>query len=261
VTATTHDIWLAGHRYLQSVADVCALVEAAAARAPGPDSGSPRWEDYLADFHAGVPLIVSERAAIDVGDPVAIVASVLDRLQELPVPASLASRCRALHDDLRSAHEAQPRVEAGLFRVLLWAVLARQLRPVIDAFAQWRDEDRWLRNYCPTCGDPPAMAQLTGQDPGRLRLLSCGSCRTRWRYRRMGCPFCENPDNHRLSVVGVEGERPLRIDFCESCRGYLKTYDGQGSEDVMLADWTSLHLDFIARDRGLQRRARSLYDI
>jgi hypothetical protein len=27
----------------------------------------------------------------------------------------------------------------------------------------------------------------------------------------------------------------------------------------MLSDWTSLHLDVIARDRGLQRKAASLY--
>jgi hypothetical protein len=41
----------------------------------------------------------------------------------------------------------------------------------------------------------------------------------------------------------------------------LKTYDGFGNEDVFLADWTSLHLDFAARDRGLQRKAASLYDL
>ena len=105
------------------------------------------------------------------------------------------------------------------------------------------------------------MAQLAGKDPGRLRLMSCGCCGTRWRYRRTGCPFCERTDDHRLSVVGVEGEGGLRIDFCESCHGYLKTYDGEGSEDLFLADWTSMHLDVVARDRGLKRLAASLYEI
>ena len=57
----------------------------------------------------------------------------------------------------------------------------------------------------------------------------------------------------------VEGEGGLRIDYCESCRGYLKTYAGEGSENVLLADWTSLHLDLIACDRGLRRLAASLY--
>jgi len=73
------------------------------------------------------------------------------------------------------------------------------------------------------------------------------------------CPFCQ-ADTQRLSAVTVEGEWGLRIDYCEACRGYLKTYNGQGDEQVLLADWTSLDLDVVARDRGLKRLATSLYD-
>jgi len=59
----------------------------------------------------------------------------------------------------------------------------------------------------------------------------------------------------------VEGEEGLRIDYCESCKGYLKTYDGEGSETLLLADWTSIQLDVIACDRGLKRIATSLYEL
>ena len=62
-------------------------------------------------------------------------------------------------------------------------------------------------------------------------------------------------------AMAVEGEGGLRIDYCEACGGYLKTYNGEGNESVLLADWTSLHLDILARDRGLKRRAASLYDL
>jgi hypothetical protein len=48
--------------------------------------------------------------------------------------------------------------------------------------------------------------------------------------------------------VTIEGEPGLRIDHCEACRGYLKTYDGQGHESLFLSDWSSLHLDLIAHD-------------
>jgi transcription elongation factor Elf1 len=65
--------------------------------------------------------------------------------------------------------------------------------------------------------------------PGRKRLLSCGCCGTRWQFKRTGCPFCET-DSQRLASVTIEGEPGLRIDHCESCGGYLKTYDGQGNE-------------------------------
>jgi FdhE protein len=59
----------------------------------------------------------------------------------------------------------------------------------------------------------------------------------------------------------MEGEGGLRIDYCESCRGYLKTYEGEGSESVLLADWTSIQLDVVATDRGLKRLAGSVYEI
>jgi len=103
------------------------------------------------------------------------------------------------------------------------------------------------------------MAQLVGADPGRRRLLSCGCCGTRWQFKRTGCPFCET-DSQRLASVTIEGEPALRIDHCESCGGYLKTYVGQGSESLFLSDWSSLHVDLIAHDRGLKRLAASLYE-
>jgi FdhE protein len=77
---------------------------------------------------------------------------------------------------------------------------------------------------------------------------------------RTACPFCEK-DQQKQTVFIAEGEAGLRIDYCESCLGYLKTYAGQTEEPFLLSDWTSVHLDFAARDRGLKRSAVSLYDL
>lgn len=52
----------------------------------------------------------------------------------------------------------------------------------------------------------------------------------------------------------------MRIDHCETCGGYVKTYVGQGDETLLLADWSSVHLDLIAQDRGLKRLAASLHE-
>jgi FdhE protein len=246
--------WVARHPYLQPIADGREVVEAAAARVSTPAAREPDWHGYAEDFHAGVPLLQSDRSAMDVPDPQSIVRRMLDALSGRPMPAWLRDQCLALENGVDSP--TQP-----LSRILLWAALARELEPVVAAFDRWRDEDRWLRNYCPTCGAAPAMAQMVGMTEGRLRLLACGCCGTRWRYRRTGCPFCEPVDDHRLAVVAVEGEDGLRIDYCQQCRGYIKTYDGQGSEAVLLADWTSLHLDLLARERGLKRLAASLYEV
>ena len=53
----------------------------------------------------------------------------------------------------------------------------------------------------------------------------------------------------------------LRIDYCEACRAYLKTYNGHGDESVLLADWTSVHLDLAAQQRGWRRAGTSLYEV
>jgi FdhE protein len=270
----TEDIWLSTHAYLQSVAQLHALVNTAAAGVPNEYPCVPIWDNYAADFQEGVPLLESSAVVIDFATAARAVVLLLQKLTLASLPGKLAQETRALDSELRADPDAPRRAVAwlldrdlyasacpGLLRYFGWTALARHLRPVVDAFAGWRDEERWLRSYCPTCGSRPSMGQLVGTEPGRLRLLSCGRCKTRWRYRRTGCPFCENQNDHRLSVLAVEGEGGLRVDYCESCRGFLKTYDGEGSEHVLLADWTSIHLDIIAHDRGLKRSAASLYEV
>jgi FdhE protein len=253
------------------MADLNALIEGAAAEIDLPIVAVPAWDDYLDDYRAGVPLLRSSAVTINLDRAAGAVASLVDKTALLPLPDQLAADSRALaselHGDPERPHryltwlldrDSLPPTHPGLLLHLGWTVLARYLRPVVDGFSRWREEERWLRNYCPTCAAPPAMGQLVGKDPGRMRFLSCGCCLTRWRYRRTGCPFCES-DDHRLSTLAIEGEASLRIDSCEACGGYLKTYTGEGSESVFLADWTSIHLDIMARDRGLKPLAASLY--
>ena len=219
-----------------------------------------------------MPLLSSADAAVDLEPGGRMAAALLERLASGTSPEWLAAETRALDTELRREPQVSRRIAdfllgdetltppfPGLLRYLAWTAMARFLRPVVNAFDGWRDEERWLRRYCPTCGSLPAMAQLVGVDPGRKRLLSCGCCGTRWQFKRTGCPFCET-DSQRLASVTIEGEPGLRIDHCESCGGYLKTYDGQGNETLLLSDWSSLHLDLIAHDRGLKRLAASLYE-
>jgi FdhE protein len=270
----TTDLWLDAHSYLRPLANLSAQVDRAAAGIGVLDAHIPNWEDYRADFLAGVPLLPSTAAAVDLEPGGRMAGALLERLASETSSGKLAADTRALETELRRAPQVSRRIAdfllgdetfrppfPGLLRYLAWTATARFLRPVVNAFDGWRDEDRWLRRYCPTCGSLPAMAQLIGVDPGRRRLLSCGCCGTRWQFRRIGCPFCEIPDDHRLAALAIEGEKYLRIDYCQSCRAYLKTYDGVGSENLFLADWTSLHLDIIARDRGLKRLAASLYEL
>ena len=267
------DSWLEAHAYLRPLAELSAEIEGAAAEIAIPQAPLPDWDDYGADYLAGVPLLQSTDAAVDLDPGGRMVAALIERLALSRSSGWLAAEARALHAELQlDAHSARRIVDvllgdqsaappsAGLMRYLGWTVMTRFIGPIVIAFNGSRDDEKWQRRYCPTCGSLPAMAQLIAQEHGRLRLLSCGGCRTRWRYGRTMCPFCE-ADTQRLSVVSVEGEGGLRIDYCEACQGYLKTYNGEGNEQVLLADWTSLHLDVVARDRGLKRLATSLYDL
>ncbi len=269
----TREGWLAAHTYLEPVAKLCGEVEQAASEIAVEPAAIPSWDAYRPDFRAGVPLLQSSEAPIDLEPAGRAVASLVDRLAAEASSKKLRTETSTLAAGLRRESISARRVvewllgdegfaleSPGLLRYLGWTAARRSLRPLIEAFRDWRDEEGWMRRYCPTCGSAPAMAQLTGTDPGRMRFLACGGCGTRWRYRRTQCPFCEN-DSSRLAVVGIEGEGGLRIDYCESCRGYLKTYDGTGNEALMLSDWTSLHLDLLAQDRGFQRLAASLFEL
>jgi FdhE protein len=273
LTPLTPGGWLEAHPYLRPVAELCAVVERAAAGLVGESAAVPAWDDYESDFRAGVPLLQSANMGIDLEPAGRMAVSLADRLAADSSSERLRAEASALAAELRLEADSPRRVvgallgdetaapgSRGLLRYLGWTAARRFLEPVLESFGRWRNEEAWSRRYCSTCGSAPAMAQLMGTDPGRLRLLACGCCGTRWRYRRTQCPFCEN-DSQRLAVVGVEGEGGLRIDYCESCLGYLKTYDGQGHEDLLLLDWTSLHLDFVAHDRGLKRLAASLYSL
>jgi len=270
----TRDSWLATHPYLRSVGDFQARFEDVAASIPVPAIKLPSWDDYSEEFDAGVPLLHSTNYALDLEPAGRIVLSLTMKLACLPLPDKLAVEIRELAAELGQGSDGVKRAVSwlldneafdvprfGLRRYLGWAAMRRYVRPLVEAFGKWRQEERWLRSYCPTCGSHPAMAQLIGVELGRLRFLFCGCCETRWRFRRTGCPFCEIEDDHRLTSVTFEGEGGLRIDYCASCRSYLKTYNGTGNESVLLADWTSLHLDVLARDRGWVRSAESLYEI
>ena len=148
----------------------------------------------------------------------------------------------------------------GLLRYLGWTAAARHLRPVVAAFSSWRDEERWLRSYCPCAERRPRWRSSSGRTRAGGGSSRCGRCGARWQFSRTVCPFCE-ADAQKTAALTIEGEGGLRIDYCESCQAYLKTYDGEGNEAVLLADWSSLHLDVLARDRGWKRAAASLYEL
>ncbi len=175
----TRELWLEAHSYLRPLGDLSAQVDRAADGIAVLDARIPDWDDYRRDFLAGVPLLSSADAAVDLEPGGRMAAALLERLASETSPDWLAAETRALDTELRRDANVSGRLAdfllgdetltppfAGLLRYLAWTAMARFLRPVVNAFEGWRDEDRWLRRYCPTCGSLPAMAQLAAPIPG-----------------------------------------------------------------------------------------------
>jgi len=235
--------WIEEHPYLEGVAGFQALVEEAL-KGIAPVAARTDWAAYAPDRARGVPLLQSERAGIDVvpaaGEALLRVA---ERVAAADVPDAIRGPARGLADAL----QCRP-AERG-----------RAVRWVLEVSA--RTDDAWERGECPTCGAAPAMGLLVDDGTDRARHLSCGCCRTRWRFKRVACPFCGNEDARKLGVLEIDREPALRLDVCDACKGYVKTCTGAGDEAFLLADWPTLHLDVLARDRGYERRGASLFEL
>jgi FdhE protein len=164
------DHWLETHSYLRPLADLFAQVDRAAAEINVLGARIPNWEDYRADFLAGVPLLHSTAAAFDLEPVGRMAAALLERLASGTSSGTLAEEARAIDAELRREPQLSHRIAnfllgnesltsqfPGLLRYLAWTATARFLRPVVKAFDGWRDEEQWSRGYCPTCGSLPAM--------------------------------------------------------------------------------------------------------
>jgi FdhE protein len=252
--------WLSTHPYLESVARFQQMVEAAARAMPSIQLARPDWTAYVEDRQAGIPLLRSQAAGLNISD---VAATMLKNMVVAVAQSHLTDPSAAAQAAgwLLGGEADQSAGQLGMLRFLGWTGLRQMLASIIKDGAAWRTMEQWGQGYCPTCGAPPPMSQLVPGESGRRRWLACGCCQSRWEYQRIGCPFCGTTDSDHIMVIEIEGDTQLRIDACESCHGYLKTYTGQGQEDLLLADWSTLHLDVLARDRGLQRLGTSLYDL
>jgi FdhE protein len=273
----TRQNWLADHPFLAPLARFQELVGGAAAALPAPslDLAAP-FDAHAEAYAAGVPLVrgpshgpfLGAAGASLLGEllaslgGVALPPAIADGVAEVRAALATPEACAGAMAWLVADDQSAPApVQAGLLRYLGWTALGRVLGPLAAPFAAWRDDARWRRPTCPTCGALPVMAQLVDRGAVRERRLVCGRCPTQWSFKRVACPYCGNEAADRLALLELEGPAGLRLDVCESCKGYLKTYTGHGEEALFLADWPTLVLDAMAVERGYQRRGASLFEL
>ena len=145
-----------------------------------------------------------------------------------------------------------------MIRFLGWALIDALVPVKVKEPSFWEHEAKWKRNYCPVCGRQAVLAQLRKEQEGRARYLSCDGCHTVWPYKRVGCVYCQNVDLKQMHILEVDGEPEMRLDVCDECHTYLKTYNQEGAEDVYLREWTTIHLDLLGEEQGLRKKGSVL---
>ncbi|MGV8073104.1 MAG: formate dehydrogenase accessory protein FdhE [Syntrophobacteraceae bacterium] len=273
----TLEAWLSKHSFLEPISHLEAIVANLVQSLPRPAQAETSFESYAPEFEAGIPLLRSST----LGTKLLLSAAgtfeaLVSELTKAPITETLASQSSELYKHIAKTEnqtgqilasiatesdEASSVPHLGTARYIAWNALAYALSPTIAAFHAWRDKNLWTNGYCPTCGAKPLLSVLTAHEEGRRRNLVCGLCKTQWNVRRLGCPHCGSENEDNLGIFELEYEPNLRIEFCNLCRGYLKTWAGQGEAPRFFSDWATLHLDAIAAERGYLRAGASLYEL
>jgi FdhE protein len=276
---TRMDKWIEEHPYLKEFAGLNAVIENINS-SYNDTIAAPDWELYSDNYKDGIPILESGF----ISDAVITSASILlkdiaDRMADTDLPQRLIISVKELKKRIDNDNQLPVKIISGALQTglensdadvpvsgvelfIAWTALARVLRPVVDSFIIWRDESLWNRGYCPTCGSAPGIALLVeAKNSGKLRHLACSLCHTKWSYRRLGCPFCSNESPDSLEIFELENDPDIRLDVCNECKGYLKTCTRENLGDIVVLDWTTLHLDSIGKGKGYKRIGATLYEL
>jgi formate dehydrogenase accessory protein FdhE len=177
----------------------------------------------------------------------------------------LAARAAADRTELIEAWSDDPALLDP--RLAFWVRVAAG--PILESAASRVDplsSEQWGGRACPACGDVPQCAAIVEESGGFLqgapRYLICGRCATWWGFPRAVCPSCGEDDSRKLGPYVSDEWDHARIDVCDTCRGYVKTFDlrkkGTGAVIPLVDDVATLALDVWAHETGLSRPAVSL---
>ena len=234
-----------------------AVVAAAGAVATGAELRRAAGRFPLLDLAAAIAPIAAEIPAA--------FSDLTRRAVALPEPLAAAglALANATPGERESLVEAWLEDPAGPEAVLgFWTRVAAG--PVLEparAGVATPGRDDWSGAACPACGGL-AQASVIAEESGEFmggspRSLVCGRCAGWWTFPRAVCTWCSEADPRHLPSFVPDERRAVRIDGCETCSSYVKTFDlreAGGAELVPLVDdVATVSLDLWAHDQGLAR--------
>jgi FdhE protein len=134
---------------------------------------------------------------------------------------------------------------------IIWETLAPFYRKCGSILFVKMEQSSWQRGFCPVCGSAPLMGQFRDEDG--LWIVECSLCHTLWSIQRASCPFC--PESYgSLEYLFIEGDTGRRVQYCSSCKFYIKTVnlrDSGRTSLLPLEDIITYDLDLAAGKEGL----------
>ena len=173
---------------------------------------------------------------------------------------ALAESVGAERADLVEAWLEDPAVPEPVLGFWVRVAAGPVLEPARAAVATPTRDD-WTGSACPACGGPAQLSVIAEESGefmgGSPRSLVCGRCAGGWTFPRAVCAWCGEADPNRLPSFVPDARRAVRIDGCETCGHYVKTFDlrepGAGELVPLVDDVATVSLDLWARDQGLGR--------
>lgn len=214
------------------------------------------------EFAEGIPLFFVEAEVLPNVDLVVSCFKALLEMNTDGLPEEFTGRLSALNNEINESNkDIKDIVESVIFNdtafdipskdlagFLVWAAVKASLTPYHKELETWAENNNWQHEYCPVCGGRPAVAELVKTQKGKIRNLVCSQCDTHWHHKRLGCPYCGNVDQEKLSILEAEEEDYVRLDVCDVCDGYIKTVIKEGAAPVATEDWASVHMDVLAKE-------------
>jgi FdhE protein len=189
----------------------------------------------------------------DYADDHALNAELANKLD----PVGLLEAAITQDDQLIGLLANQAGVDPGPLEALAQIVAAPALRSCARQLASAAPAD-WDEGFCPICGAWATIAEQRGLE--RSRRFRCGRCGGDWMGIDLRCPFCKTIDHNSLaSLVPDSKGGAQKVETCRECHGYIKLMTALRrwtADEVVLADLSTVELDFVAVDRGFSRPER-----